>query len=301
VEVVLEAEAAAEKPKVRVAVGCADSDPRGPDEGLVVYIDGPDVLAPAGVKKRWSDDQKKNIVEYVEYPIAPGTHTLRISITDCRSLDQIVVVDPIKGAQVSGALQSDRFVLFRGPQGTPGWFRLGLGLWMPAGRVRDSVPEEYSGKFGDVVGSVLEIGTVGRWGGLYVDGSIGKGSFNRDTFSTHYALPNPAKVTWNQLSLRTGPRIPFNVVALGLGVSLGFQNLDLDQVRTGKGSGVFGAFTELDAQPLCDWGLFVLGKVEKPTNSDEPIGAMQAGIFLEPNSQCRKERSTKFGLSQQGR
>jgi hypothetical protein len=136
---------------------------------------------------------------------------------------------------------------------------------------------------------------------LFIDATLGKGSFRRDSYNSHFALPDPAKVTWNQISVRTGPRIPFNVVALGLGVSLGFQELALDKVRTGKQSGVFGLYTELDIEPFCDWGMFVLGRFEKPSNQDNPTGAMQAGLFFGPSSQCHKERSTKFGLSQPSR
>lgn len=285
-----------EKPTLRVAVSCADSDPKAPEEGLILYLDGPDVLSPAQVKRQWSDEQKRNVVKEVEYAVSPGTHRVRVGITDCRALDVPVTVNARTGARIDGALESDRFVLFRGPLGTPGWFRLALGLWMPSGTVQDHAPEKYTGSFSNVVGGLFEAGLVSRWFGFAIGGATAKGSFRRESFETHYALPDRATVTWNQFSLRVGPRIPFNSVALGLGTSLGIQDLDLDQVRTGKKSGIGGAFGQIDVQPLCDWGLFARGQVEKPFNKDQAVAAMQAGFYYQPNARCRKERATRFGL-----
>jgi hypothetical protein len=298
VDVALEPLTPAENPKLRVAVGCADSEPKAPEEGLVVYLDGPEVLPPTAVRRKWSDDQKRNVVDGVEYSISPGPHRLRVSITDCQPLDTTVNVDPQKGAQIDGALASDRFVLFRGPLGTPGLYRLGLGLWLPAGAVQFQLPEKYSGKVGAVVGAALEVGLVGRWFGAYVNGAYGKGSFSRDSYNTHYALPSSASATWDQLSLRFGPRFPFNRVALGLGVSFGVQELDLDQVRTGRKSSLVGSFVELNVQPLCDWGLFAMGKVDVPLKDEHaiPVGALHAGVYYQPNAKCRKERVTRIGL-----
>ena len=300
VDVALEALSPAEKPKLRVAVGCADSEPKAPEEGLIVYLDGPDVLSPALVKRQWNDDQKRNVVNEVEYAVSPGAHQVRVGITDCRATDVAVNVDANAGARIDGALESDRFVLFRGPIGSPGWFRLALDMWLPAATVQDRTPETYTGKFSSVVGTALEAGLVSRWFGTYVNGAFGKGSFRRESFNTHYALPDNASVTWDQLSLRFGPRIPFNMVALGLGGSVGVQELDLDKVRTGKKWGVGGAFVQLDVQPFCDWGLFALGQFEKPFNDDRPIGAMQTGFYFQPNARCRRERAAQIGLKTAG-
>jgi hypothetical protein len=52
-DVLLEKVPEPEKPKLRVAIGCDGPQPLGPDDGLVVYLDGPDVLPPVNVKKRW--------------------------------------------------------------------------------------------------------------------------------------------------------------------------------------------------------------------------------------------------------
>ena len=297
VDVALEALASSEKPKLLVAVGCADSVPRAPEEGLTVYLDGPDVLSPTQVRRQWSDEKKGNVVQAVEYSVPAGAHRVRVSITDCRAMDAVVNVDARLGAKLEGALESDKFVLFKGPAGSPGSLRVALGLWMPGGGVRDRVPEYYDGKFADVLGMSIEAGLVSRWFALYADGAYGKGSFKRDSFNTHYALPDKANVVWNQLAWRFGPRIPFNVIALGLGVSIGVQELDLEQVRTGKKTGVGGFYGQLDIQPLCDFGLFALGHFQKPFSDDRPIGALQTGLFYQPNARCRKERATKLGLN----
>lgn len=297
VDVALEALASSEKPKLLVAVGCADSVPRAPEEGLTVYLDGPDVLSPTQVRRQWSDEKKGNVVQAVEYSVPAGMHRARVGITDCRAMDAVVNVDARLGARLEGALESDKFVLFKGPAGSPGRLRLALGLWMPGGGVRDRVPEYYDGKFADVLGMSIEAGLVSRWFALYADGAYGKGSFKRDSFNTHYALPDKAHVVWDQLAWRFGPRFPFNVVALGLGASIGMQELDLEQVRTGKKTGVGGFYGQLDIQPLCDFGLFALGHFQKPFSDDRPIGALQAGLFYQPNARCRKERATKLGLN----
>jgi hypothetical protein len=296
-DVVLEALAPVEKPRLRVSVGCGDVEPKAPEEGLVVYLDGPEVLPPVLVKRKWSDDKKTNVVESVEYAVAPGPHQLRVSVTECRALDATVQVDPQKGADVSGALDLDRVLLLRGPLGSPGWYRLALGLWMPGGAVRTEVPEKYSGKFGDVIGTSVEAGLMGRWFAVYAQGAYGKGSFHRDSHDTHYALPEAANVSWSQFSLRMGPRFPFNSVALAFGVGMGVQELDLDQVRTGKKTGVASSYGELDVQPFCDWGLFGTGKVEKPMNDDRVGGAMHLGVYFQPSARCHKERTTPIGLT----
>ena len=54
--VLLESAAApGEKPMLRVAVGCADSDPKGPEDGLTIEVDN-EALPAGSVKQRWSAD-----------------------------------------------------------------------------------------------------------------------------------------------------------------------------------------------------------------------------------------------------
>jgi len=295
--VALEPEARTEKPTLRVAVGCGGTEPRAPEDGLVVYIDGPEVLPPGPVKKRWVGDVDKNVVEHVEYPIAPGRHVIRVSITDCTSLEQAVDVDPAKGADLTGALESSRSVLVKGPLGSPGGYRVGLGLWEAGwSHLKQDMPEEYSQQGFTVKGLSLDAGLVGRWFDFFLEGAYGSGSIARQTFNTNYALPNQAHVTWSQMLMRFGPRFPFNVVSLGFGPTMGIEEENVDQVRSGKPVGIFGGYVEIEVAPVCDWGLFLQSSLDKQTTSDSGYLTEQFGVFFEPNSRCRTERSTPYGL-----
>jgi hypothetical protein len=300
INITLEAVAAPEKPKLRVSVGCADSDPRGPTDGLIVYTDGMEVLAPGPVKSRLNPDSGKNVVEYVEYPIDAGKHQIRVVSKGCQPLDQAVDVDQISGALVSGSLPSSKPLMFRGPQGSPGTWRLGVGAWFPgsAELPQGNGPDSYREDFGSLVGVVLDAGIVSRWFATYLNLSYAKGTFQRTSFFSSSSLPNSANASWDQFSIRFGPRFPFNVVSLGIQASLGGQQLDIDQVRTGKPDFVAGAYGELDVQPTCDWGAFLLGGAQIASQENSKAFALlQIGAFWEPNSQCRVEQSTPIGLS----
>ena len=297
--VLLESAAPSEKPMLRVMVGCADSDPKGPDDGLTIEVDN-EALPPASVKQRWSADAGRNIVEYVQVAVSAGPHTVRIGLSECRPAETRIDVDPVKGAELRGALESSRFLLFRGPQGSPGLLRAGLSAWLAFGRdVRKEVPEQYELNGVGVKGATLDLGLVWRWYGLFLDASYGSGSFARSTFNTHYALPDPAHATWERVMIRTGPRFPFNRASLGLGALTGGEQIDLDQVRTGKKDLIVGAYFEADAQPLCDFGLFGVLSLEKSVGRDNPTGSVNIGVFYEPNARCRRERATTIGLRQQ--
>jgi hypothetical protein len=299
--VVLEAEAPPVKPTLRVAVGCGDTAPKSPDDGLVVYLDGADVLPPTLVKMRWSPDDSQNVLDHVEYALSPGPHTIRVAITGCYGYDVRFDVDPLKGADIAGALETSRFVLVRGPQGSPGWFQATLGLWLAGGNAKTNVPETYASRGISVVGEALELGATGRWFGYYMGGAYGTGSFNRTTFNTNYALPSSAGVKWDRLWLRFGPRFPFNVVSFGFGARFGWEEVDVDQVRTGKSDGEGGGYFEVNFEPICDWGAFLNLSVDKPFNDDDVSGSAQFGILWAPSPTCHKERDTDFGLKSRAR
>ncbi len=298
--VVLEPEAPSEKPVLRVAVGCGDTVPRAPEDGLVVYLNGPDVLAPGPVKRRWSEEGSTNVVQYVEYPVPPGLQTLRVSVAGCAPRELAVVVDPVKGASISGALESSKFILLQGPEGAPGWARAAVGAWLAGASAKANVPEHYTKPGISISGAFAEVGAVTRWFALYLDGAYAAGSLPRSTFSTHYALPDPAHVTSGQLALRFGPRFPFNAVSVGFGPLIGLGQVNVDQVRTGGLTGIVGAYGEVDVAPLCDWGVFGQGGVEKPTNDDDASASVQFGVFFAPNPRCRTERGTRYGLRADG-
>jgi hypothetical protein len=297
--VALEAEAAADKPKLRVAVGCADPEPKAPTDGLVVYTDNMEVLAPGPVKSRLSPELGRNVVEYVEYPIDSGKHNLRIVSKNCQALDQAVDIDPVAGALVSGALPSDRSVLVRGPEGAPGWGRLGVGAWFAGLQtIKQNVPEDYKQTGFSMTGFSLDAGLVDRWFAAYLNYSYATGSYHRDTFNfPNYAIPTDVSATVSKLDLRFGPRFPFHYVSIGLGILAGVEQLNLDSVRTGGIDGVFGDFLEIDIQPLCDWGIFAQGGADILTEKDAaPFGSVQVGAFWEPNARCRVEQATQLGL-----
>jgi len=182
--------------------------------------------------------------------------------------------------------------------GTPGLLRSGLGLWSEIGKVGSQAPESYGSSGLGLTGVAIDLGLVGRWFGAFINGAYGSGSFKRLTFNTHFALPNPTHVTWAREFLRAGPRFPFGRVALGLGALAGLQEVDIDQVRTGKLSPLAGGFLEVDVQPLCDWGLFLLGSIETSNDNsgNGPLVGLQLGGFYEPNARCRRERATTVGL-----
>jgi PEGA domain len=294
VDVVLERQAEPEKPKIRVAVGCDDGEPKSPDDGVVVYLDGPDVAPAVNVKRHWSDDVGRNVVDYIEYSATAGPHRVRVRIPGCDSLEVSVDVDAAKGADVSGALYSDTFVLFRGPQGTPGHLRVGVGAWLYAGPATDKMPEEYGAGLGAVKGIDLNAALAWRWFGMSLDGAYGSGSFHRQSFSTNYALPDPATTNVWMGVLRAGPRIPFNVVALAFGAEVGIQEINVAQVRTGNIGPVVGGWGAIDIQPLCDWGVSVSGS--GGGSNDNGFGTFQVGVFFAPNAQCRRSRATEHGL-----
>jgi hypothetical protein len=311
VDVVLERLAEPERPKIRAAIGCDGPEPQGPDDGLVVYLDGPDVLPPANVKKKWSDDLGRNVVEYVEYAANPGSHSIRARIPDCNPLETAVVVDPGDGADVKGALPSDTPLLFRGPQGAPGHWRLGIDLWMfrpsydNGGEfLMKGMPESYQGGLGAATGAALEGSYVTRWFGMFLQTAWGSGSVQRKSFNSNFALPPTAAVTAYSSMLRVSFRIPFNIVALNLpGLEAGLLEFDVRDVRTGLIQGNFGVWAGIDIQPLCDWGARVLSDTTYSTemNQHGPTGTLLLGVFWEPNARCRRERSTDFGLRAGGR
>jgi hypothetical protein len=303
VDIVLERLAGPDLPRIRAAIGCDGPEPQEPDDGLVMYLDGPDVLAPTGVKKKWSESLGRNVVEYVEYAAPAGAHTLRARIPNCVSLETAVTVDASRGAEVNGALPTDTPLLFRGPQGAPGHWRVGIDYWgiRPSlgGQSRfqiNGMPEAYQNASAN--GGAIEGAFITRWFGLSLQAATGSGSAQRLTYNTNYALPATADTTAFAVTLRPALRIPFNVVALSLGVLGGFLEFDVKDVRTGKPQGNFGGWLGLDLQPLCDWGARAMTEVSGVTemHSDGPTTTLQFGVFWEPNARCRRERSTNFGL-----
>jgi hypothetical protein len=300
VDVVLDRIAAPEKPKIRAAIGCDGPEARGPEDGLVLYLDGPDVLPPADVKRQWSDSLGRNVVEHVDYAVTPGRHTIRARIPECTWLETGVVVDPEKGVDVTGALPSDAPFNFAGPQGTPGRFRIGIDVWMldPSSFRTNEMPETYRGGLGAATGVSLAGGILTRWFGTFLQTAWGSGTMQRATFHTNYALPAKAQVTAYASTLRIALRIPIDWVALNVGPEVGTIELDIKDVQTGRVQATYGTWAAIDIQPLCDWGARVVADLwgQSDANGGGPAGTLQIGAFYEPNARCRRERATRFGL-----
>jgi hypothetical protein len=300
IDVALEKEPEPEQPKLRVAVGCDGPEPRGPEDGLVVYLDGPDVLPPLSVKKKWDEAESRNVVEYVEYAVPAGNHTVRARIPDCVSLETTVGVDPHTGAAISGALETDTPLLMQGPQGTPGHWRIGAGLWLfnyTDSYLTKDMPEAYKG--GLTTGFAVGGAFVGRWFGLFLHTAYGSGSMQRSTFNTNDALPATTHLDVYQTAVRASFRVPFNAVSWNLiGAEAGVAVFNLQSVNTGQVQGMFGPWTGLDIQPFCDWGASVSAELQILSDTEHSGAGIvgQFGLFYEPNSRCRRERATEFGL-----
>jgi hypothetical protein len=302
-----------ELPRLRVAVGCGDLDPKGPDDGLVAYLDGNDVLPPSGVKKSWDAERNDNVFRYAEYPVTAGQHALRIRIRDCKSLEHTITVDQA-GDDVVGALELDKSLLLRGPQGTPGWGRVGVAFWMPTllGRFQEG-PDEYGGSAGSLAGVSVDVGYARRWFSADLSLGVASGSLTRTSFNSNYALPsNPTSHVVRSM-LRFGPRFPFNVISFGLGAQAGLEQMDVSGVKTGGIDPALGAYAELVVQPFCTFGFFAMGDAvidatsgSKGSNNggdNGPFGfaSLQLGAIFQPSSSCKKERGTVFGLREKPR
>jgi hypothetical protein len=297
-----------ELPKVRVAVGCGDREPKSPDEGLVAYLDGNDVLPPSGTKKSWDAARNENVFRYAEYPAAPGPHTLRIRATGCVSVERAITVDPINGDDVEGALQLDKNILLKGPQGTPGWGRVGVAFWMPTliGQY-GLAPDTYGGHAGSYAGVSVDAGLVRRWFSADLAFGYAAGSLTRTSFTSNYALPAKPASDIVRGMLRLGPRFPFNSASLGLGGEVGAEQVNVDGVKTGGVDPAFGGYVELVVQPFCSVGFFAMGEanvdfvnvdLSGSNGKSNALGfaSLHIGAIFEPSSACKKERNTDFGL-----
>jgi hypothetical protein len=301
VDVALEA---LELPRLRVAVGCGDPEPKSPDDGLVAYLDGNDVLPSSGVMKSWNPDRNDNVFRYAEYPVAAGPHSLRLRVKGCKSVERGITIDPTVGDDVDGALELDKNILLKGPQGSPGWGRVGAAFWMPTLLAPFSLgPDNYSGHAGSFAGAAADVGLVLRWFSADLALGYAKGSLTRSTFTSNYALPGNTSSDIVRGMLRFGPRFPFNVASFGFGVGVGLEQINVDGVKTGGVDPAFQDYAELVVQPFCSVGFFAMGDFTVDVgqavangNSATFLLSLQVGVTFEPSSACMKERGTVFGL-----
>src|SRR5207245_1387644 len=118
-DVQLEPESAASRgTELWVAVGCDDPTPRAPDEGLSVYVDGSSsATPPSRVQKSWSEAAKRDVVDYVAFPIAAGKHLARVRFPGCEAAETEVLVSEGKASGVYGVLRPEGSFFSRGPAG----------------------------------------------------------------------------------------------------------------------------------------------------------------------------------------
>ena len=294
VAVTLEKDAEAEKPKLRVAVGCIDATPRGTEDGLSVYFDNsPAGAIPSGDHKTRSEaGAGKDVVEYVEYPISSGDHLVSVRVPGCEAMQTSVMVDTAGGAYVRGILRSDASLVSRGAAGNPDWGRIGLALWRPGTLERN---ENGVGNFeASAVGLMVEPGLAFRWFTLGLDAGLASGSGGAPTSDA----PAP-DVLWFRFGGRAGVRLPLSGLAINLGVETGYDALAFAGLPSLSGLFV-GGWMSVDVHVACDWMGY--GGVDfdrqNKANGEAVILGFRLGVAFQPNTRCRHERSNDFyGLS----
>ncbi len=317
-------DAAPQEPRLRVAVGCGDTEPKGTDDGLAVYIDNSPTVAPtAGGEKRWDDELRRNVVEHIAFAIAPGDHHVVVRLPDCEPAEVDVHVADASGADVVGVLRPE-LSLLRGPAGRPNWGRLGVALWNV--RALDSfnnyghvsISSGYVHYKPNVTGALVQPALAFRWWTLGLDLGYAGGT----TTLTGDIPPGSASsftdrpTTWIRAGLRAGARFPFHFAALMLGVGGGYDNVAVSEIphspvassgsvaKTAPGGAYAGGWATLDVQPFCDWSLFgsfnfdVLLPEASTGNALTGMG-LSAGVAYQPNHACTVERSVKYKLGAQ--
>jgi hypothetical protein len=311
--------------RVKVAVGCGDKNVRGPDDGLSAYLDGSsEPLTPVTVKKRWSEADAKNIVDYVSYPTPPGHHSIRVRVAECDSLEAAFDVDGDHPAMVSGVLPPETKTLSAGPAGRPDGLRLAVGAWGATTKYDDYgalIPQDQVKTLGvpvpanvGVLGPALSGGWVSRWFTLQADARLGFGSTTGSSYGITYnngpntgpsvgPLSADADVTAVYAGLRPGFRVPLSMASLSAGPGFAVQSESFTFRHLGDSS--FGAvmlpiWAQLDIAPLCDWIATAYGSFDALIAGDKGVHSGLAfiiGAGYQPNHVCRQERAGMFELA----
>ena len=316
VEVTMEIEPAPEKPRLRVAVGCGDAEPRGTDDGLTIYVDGsPAAAAATGGKKTWSSELGRNRIDFVEFPVDSGVHRVLVRIAGCAPLETSVEVTPIDGAEIYGALHSESSFIARGPAGNPNWGRIGLAVWLPAaiGSFSVGLPGTNGTNNPNLsydvhaAGVLVQPGLTFRWFSLALDFAYADGSATPTANQSQLpagAADTKADLQWTRLGFRTGARLPLNLFAFNLGVASGYDHFTVNHLPPGfmwnsHDRAYVGAWSSLDVQVLCDWAAFggaqLDGYIVEEIVSIKQY-SVQFGVAYQPNRTCNTERTTDFSL-----
>ena len=323
IEVVLEKEFEPERPKLRVAVGCVDAEPRGTDDGLAVYLDGsPAPASPTGGKKTWDPDRGRNVIDYVEYTVPSGRHHAVVRIPGCEPSEGVVDVGPVSGGDLRGALRSSSPFLVRGPAGNPDWGRLALALWMPStlgeqGGTRvygePAVMLQGADYRPRATGVLFQPGLVFRWWTMMLEfghaqGAPEIGGQPANKSPEILAGLSSARLSWTRVGYRVGARFPLHYAALSLGIGAGYDNLAFRRTQPGvawddeQKHNMYGSsWAMIEAHVLCDWpahaGLGVEARLPSADIDDARATlTFQLGVAYQPNQICKKERSTPYTL-----
>jgi hypothetical protein len=333
-DVTLEAEGrGARGPELWVAVGCDDPRPRAPDEGLSVYLDGSaTATSPLAVQKSWKEDVKHDVVDYVSYPVTPGTHTARVRFPGCEAMETRVDVVEGRPSGVYGVLRPDASFFSRGPAGYPDWGRVSAGLWVTSTQYNNFyglLSRDHNGNgngnsngvttFGSKKASVtsagpaFSVGVVGRWLTLafdlrYATGST-TGSINGIVTPNGSPNARPAvgvidgtsTVHTYYAGLRLGPKIPLYYAALSAGPGVAFLIQDVDSPTYGHNAEpalFLSAWAALDVQPICDFNLQLMVQGSAVAQNGHPTGnttwVVAAGY--QPNQRCRRDQAGLFRI-----
>lgn len=330
-DVVLEPEGAAGGgPELRVAVGCDDPRPRSPEEGLSVYLDGSTSAAPPrGVQKRWNDEVKGVVVDYVSYSITPGAHTARVRFPGCDTMDAEVDVVAGRPGEIHGVLRPETSFFSRGPAGYPDWWRASAGLWITTTRFGNFYdlllhnhdtgsdrPVTFGSTKGDVTsaGPALSIGLVGRWLTFLFDLRYASGKTTGATQGIYDpsggqpnarpivgAIDGTSTISTYYAGLRFGGKVPLYYAALSAGPGVAFSVQDIASPtfgHSGEPALYLSGWAALDLQPICDVGLQVMVQEAAVAEAGHPQGnttfVFAAGY--QPNQRCRREQAGVFRL-----
>lgn len=319
VEVRLEAAAAAEKPRLRVAVGCGTRDIRGVEDGLVVTVDGSSVPARALRDAKHHDQSlDKTVLDYVEFEVEPGNRQVHVELSGCHPRTIGVAVPEQGTVDVRGTLEESLAFMRKGPAAMPDWFRLLVGAWVPWQATTDRGPPALrSNGFGGLastynyaltgVGAVIESDYVGQYWtagiqGAYASGHAEFANEDAGTVVVSNLYPETTRTTpslhWVRGALHLGARAPLAYVTLSGGVRGGYQFKALVGPAAGfqtdnKSMPFLAGWGTVDIHPyLCEWLLFASFDAGTSfTSARFPMefsGAL--GVGYQPNSHCKELR-----------
>jgi len=314
-EVMLERLPDAEMPRLRVAVGCVDPAPRAASE-LTVYVDGAaNAAAPIETRAQKDADRRRDVVAWVAYPIAIGSHVVEVRVPGCSPAQVPVAVADERGASVEGTLAPQAELLSGGTAGSPDGLRLAAGGWLGSLVVHDPFGDLFGGTTFRVparprdlglaaAGAALEGGWTFRWATVAAQATAAWANTRGTTpvvilepgpVATFGARSTAASFAFYRAGVRAGPRVPLGIAALsgGAGAAVGVETAGAATTHTGVVASLWAA---LDVKPLCDWTTTLAVQDDlAATTSNRAVGGMLL-VGFEPNAHCRHGSKTRYEL-----